>query len=90
MVAVMLQNYNKLKYNFYKNISKNRLFSANTNEKLIVSTENCIAYHDEKLSFLPKCRYHIILMGDNNYPYSYSTKLIDGNRKKSVLVHFTP
>ena len=32
--------------------------------KYIVSEENCIARHDDKMCFLPNCRYHIILIGD--------------------------
>ena len=46
---------------FYTNYSKNSLFiSANTYEKYIV----CIARHDDKMCFLPNCRYHIILIGN--------------------------
>ena len=49
---------------FYTNSSKNSLFiSANTYEKYIVSKEYCIAGHDDKMCFLPNCRYHIILIG---------------------------
>ena len=60
MAAVMLQ----VIPSFYTNYSKNSLFiSANTYEKFIVSKEHCIADHDVKMCFLPKCRYHIILIG---------------------------
>ena len=46
------------------NIIKNSLFdSANTYEKYIVSNEYCIAHHDDKMCFLPDCRYHILLIG---------------------------
>ena len=49
---------------FYTNYSKNSLFiSANTYEKYIVSKVYCIAGHDDKMCFLPSCRYHNILMG---------------------------
>ena len=49
----------------YTNYSKNGLFiSANTYEKHIVSKENCIACHDDKMCFLPFCRCHIILIGN--------------------------
>ena len=51
---------------FYTNFSKNRLFfSANTFEKYkeCKCKEYCIARHDGKMSFLPSCRYHIILIG---------------------------
>ena len=49
---------------FYTEYLKNSPFiSANTYEKLIVSKEYCIARHDDKMCFLPKCRYHIILIG---------------------------
>ena len=62
MAAVMLQ----VIPSFYTNFSKNSLFiSANTYEKYIVSEEYCIARHDDKMCFLPNCRYHIILMTDN-------------------------
>ena len=61
MAAVMLQ----VIPSFYTNYSKNRLFiSANTYEKFIVSKEYCIARHDDKMCFLPNCRYHIILIGN--------------------------
>ena len=61
MAAVMLQ----VVPSFYTNYSKNRLFiSANTYEKFIVSKKYCIARHDDKMCFLPNCRYHIILIGN--------------------------
>ena len=61
MAAVMLQ----VIPSFYTNYSKDSLFiSANTYEKFIVSKEHCIARHDDKLCFLPNCRYHIILIGN--------------------------
>ena len=50
---------------FYTNCSKNSLFiSANTYEKFVVSKEYCIARHDDKMCFLPNCRYHLILKGN--------------------------
>ena len=61
MAAVMLQ----VIPSFYTSHSKNSLFiSANTYEKYIVSKEYCIAGHDDKMCFLPNCRYHIILLGN--------------------------
>ena len=61
MAAVMLQVISS----FYTKYSKNSLFiSANTYEKFIVSREYCIARHDNKMCFLPKCRYHMILIGN--------------------------
>ena len=45
MAVVMLQ----VIHSFYKNYSKNSLFSAKTSEKFIVSKDYCIAYHDDKL-----------------------------------------
>ena len=61
MAAVMLQ----VIPSFYTNYSKNSLcVSANTYEKFIVSEEYCIARHDDKMCFLPNCRYHIILIGN--------------------------
>ena len=64
MAAVMLQVIPR----FYTNYSKNSLFiSANTYEKYIVSIVYCIAHHDDKMCFLPNCRYHIILTGNNKH-----------------------
>ena len=61
MVAVMLQ----VIPSFYTNFSKNCIFiSANTYEKNIVSREHCITHYDDKMCFLPNCRYHIILIGN--------------------------
>ena len=61
MAAVMLQ----VILSFYTNYSKNSFFiSANTYEKYIVCKEYCIARHDDKMCFLPNCRYHIILLGN--------------------------
>ena len=61
MAAVKLQ----VIPSFYTNCSKNSLFnSVNTIEKFIVSKEHCIARHDDKMFFLPNCRYHIILIGN--------------------------
>ena len=62
MAAVMLQGIPS----FYTSYSKNSLFiSSNTYEKYIVSKEDCIARHDYKMCFLPNCRYHLILIGNN-------------------------
>ena len=61
MAAVMLQ----VIPSFYTNFSKNSLFiSANAYEKYIVSNEYCIAGHDDKMCFLPNCRYQIIPIGN--------------------------
>ena len=61
MAAVILQVF----LSFYTNYSKNSpFFSANTCEKYNVSKEYCIARHDDKMCFLPKCRYHIIIIGN--------------------------
>ena len=61
MAAVMLQ----VIPSFYINYSKSSLvISSNTYEKYIVSKEYCIARHNDKLCFLPKCRYDIILIGN--------------------------
>ena len=35
-----------------------------TNRKNILCEEHCIAYQDDKLGFLPNCRYQILLIGD--------------------------
>ena len=49
---------------FYK-LFKNSLFiSANAYEKNIVIKEYFISRLDDKLCFLPNCRYHIILIGN--------------------------
>ena len=61
MAAVMLQ----VIPSFYTNYSKKSLFiSAITYEKYIVCKEYCIARHDDKMCFLPNCRYHFILIGN--------------------------
>ena len=61
MAAVMLQ----VIPSFQTNFSKNSLFtSATTYEKYVVCKEYCIARHDDKMCFLPNCRYHIILKGN--------------------------
>ena len=50
---------------FYTNYSKNNLIiSANTWEKYVVSKEYRSAHDNDKMRFLPNCRYHIILLGD--------------------------
>ena len=50
---------------FEQIIQKKSLFvSANTFEIYIVSKEYCIARHDDRIFFLPNCRYHIILIGN--------------------------
>ena len=49
---------------FYKQFQKQRLFSANTYGKYIASNECCFARHDDKMCFLPNCRYHIVLIGN--------------------------
>ena len=61
MAAVMLQ----VIPSFYTIYSKNSLFiSANTYENYIVSKEDCIVRHDDKICILPNCRYHILLIGN--------------------------
>ena len=63
MAAVMLQ----VIPSFYTNYSKNSLLiSANISEIYVMSKEYCIAGHDDKMCFLPNCRYHIILTGNIN------------------------
>ena len=59
MAAVLLQ----VIYSVCTNYSKNSLLVfANTNEKYFVSQEYCIGRHDNKMCFLPNCRYNIILI----------------------------
>ena len=61
MAAIMLQT----NRSFYtKNSEKNLSFSATTYEKYIVCKDYCIAQHNEKTSFLPACKYHIVLLGN--------------------------
>ena len=61
MAAVMLQ----VIPSFYTNFSKNSLLiSANTYKIFIVIEEYCIACHNDKMCFLPKCIYHIFLIGN--------------------------
>ena len=61
MAAVKLQ----VIPSFFTNYSKNSLFiSSKTYEKYIVSKYYWIAGHDDKMCFLPNCRYHIIPIGN--------------------------
>ena len=61
MAAVMFQVIPR----FYTNYSENSFFiPANTYEKYILSKRDSIARHNDKMCFLPKCRYHIILRGN--------------------------
>ena len=60
MAAVMLQ----VIPSFYTIYSNSLFISANTYEKFIVSIEYCNAHHDDKMCFLPNCRYHIFLIGN--------------------------
>ena len=89
MAAVILQVISS----FYTNYSKNSLFiSANTYEKFIVSKEYCIARHDDRMCFLPNCRYHIILIGNikellqklDNWMHSVPT-----TNTWTVCIHFS-
>ena len=62
MAAVLLE----VIPSFQTSYSKNSLFiSANTYGKYIKSKEYCIAGHDDKMCFLPNCRYHIIILIGN-------------------------
>ena len=48
-----------------KKISENNFFiSANTYENYFTSKQYCAVRHDDKMCFLPNCRYHIILIGN--------------------------
>ena len=48
----------------YKLFRKQPLYFCKIYEKYIVSKEYCIAHHDDKMCFLPNCRYHINLLGN--------------------------
>ena len=62
MAAIMLQTIPS----FYAKFSGKSLFiSAKTYEKFNVCKDYCIAHHDDKMCFLPACKYHIILLGEN-------------------------
>ena len=62
MAAIMLQPIPS----FYAKISeKSHFISATTYEKHIVCKDYCIAYHNEKTCFLPACKYHIKLLGND-------------------------
>ena len=59
---MMLQTFPR----FYAKFSERSLFiSAKTCEKYIVCKDYCIAHHDGKRCSLPACKYHIILLGEN-------------------------
>ena len=61
MAAIMLQTVSS----FYTKLSEKSLFiSANICEEYIVSTDYCIAHHDDETCFSPACKYHIILLGN--------------------------
>ena len=61
MAAVLLQ----MIPSFYTNFSQNTMFVfANTYKNYSMSEKDCIVLHDDKVCFLPNCRYHIILIGD--------------------------
>ena len=51
----------QLLYKFFKS---SLFISANTYEKYTVSKDYCTARQDDKMCFLPNCRYHVILMED--------------------------
>ena len=61
MTAVML----KVLPSFFTNHSKTAFSSATTDERNIQTKEYYIAHHDDKMCFLPICRYHNILTGVN-------------------------
>ena len=49
----------------HTSFSKNSFFiCVKTFEKNFVSKEHCIAHHDDKMLFLPNCRYHKNLIGN--------------------------
>ena len=61
MAAIMLQ----AKPSFNAKFSEKSFFiSASTYEKFIVCKDYCIAHHDNKMCFLPSCKYHILLHGN--------------------------
>ena len=61
MAAIMLQSIPS----FYAKLSEKSLFtSAATFEKYIVCKDSCITHHNEKTSFLPAGKYHIVLLGN--------------------------
>ena len=61
MAAIMLQTIPS----FYTKVSEKSLFiSANTYEKNIVCKDYCIAHHDDKVCFLPSCKYNFLLLGN--------------------------
>ena len=39
--------------------------SANTYEIYIICKDYCVTHHDDKTCFLPSCKYHIILLGND-------------------------
>ena len=87
MAAVMLQ----VIPSFYTNYSKNSLFiSANTYEKNILSKKYCIARHDDKMCFLPKCRYHNILLGNiKKTCYRNGKHSVSTTNTWTVCIHFS-
>ena len=62
MAAIMLQTIPSF---YAKNSEKSLFISATTYEKNIACKDYCIAQHHDKTCFLPACKYHIILLGEN-------------------------
>ena len=86
MAAVMLQ----VIPSFYTSFSKTTaFFPANTYEENIVSEQYCIARHDDKMCFLPNCRYHIILIGNIKNLLQIWMHSVSTTNTWTVCIHFS-
>ena len=61
MAAVMLQVIPSV---FAEYSEKPLFISSNTYKKYIVCNDYCVAFHNDKTCFVPKCRFHNKLLGN--------------------------
>ena len=61
MAAVMLQ----VILSFFAEYSEKRLYtSAKTYKKYFVCNDYCVAFHNDRTSFMSNCKFHIIILGN--------------------------
>ena len=85
MAAVMLQVIPSVFTNYS---TYSLLISANTYKKDIVSKEYCIARHDDKMCFVPICRYHNILATLKSY-YRNWMHSVSTTKSRTGCIHFS-
>ena len=57
-----------------------------TNRRNTLSEEHCIAHQDDKLGFLPNCRYQIVLIGDIDVCYRKWTNFVSHIKTWTVSI----